>query len=336
MTSLKRFLDSCRCKRVDQQPVWLMRQAGRHLPEYQALRAEHDFLEMLTEENLIVEVSLQPWRRYGIDGVIIFSDILLLPMAMGMELMFLEGQGPKFKKLIASEEDLKNLKPLEPKKDILFLTDALKKIKKETGDEAALIGFAGSPWTVASYLMKEHEVSASSWLLERLTKETIVYLKAQISAGVDVIQIFDSWGGSLTKEEYAVWSGPHIKEIVSALKPTGVPVILYIKESKHLIEEMIQTGADVLSIGWETSLEEAKAMAKGKTAIQGNLNPHILMQATPAEIQRETEIMLETMKDYPGYIANLGHGVLPKTPVENVEAFVEKIKNQRSNIKDTD
>lgn len=318
------FLKNCQKIKTGRPPVWLMRQAGRHLPEYRLLRKQHDFLEMLTTEELIVEISLQPWRRYQTDSVIVFSDILLLPMVMGMELMFLEGQGPKFRKLIASEANLKTLKPFETARDIPFLTGALKKIKKELGGAAALIGFAGSPWTVASYMVKGKTFKN---LLEHLTEETIHYLQAQIEAGIDAIQIFDSWGGSLKPEEYAEWSGNYIKDIVQSLRPTGVPVILYIKESRHLLKEMLATGADVISVGWETPLQEAKAAAQGQAAIQGNFNPHVLMQARPETIAEETQKMLETMRGYPGYIANLGHGVLPKTPVENVAAFVNTVKN---------
>lgn len=327
------FLQSCQKNRTPRPAVWLMRQAGRHLPEYNALRAQHDFLEMLTKEELIVEVSLQPWRRYQMDAVIVFSDILLLPMAMGMKLMFLEGQGPKFKKLIETEKDLESLKSLKPKKDIPFLLGALKKIKKTVGDGAALIGFAGAPWTVASYMgtfpyvIRKSDNRGERPLLHRLTQETIVYLQAQIDAGVDAIQIFDSWGGSLKTEEYWEWSGRYIKEVITALKPAGVPITLYIKDSWHLLTEMMATGCDVISVGWETPLEEAKKLAQGKVAIQGNFNPHILMQASPVEVAAATQKMLATMKDYPGYIANLGHGVLPKTPVENVKTFVETVKD---------
>ncbi|MBI4125787.1 MAG: uroporphyrinogen decarboxylase [Deltaproteobacteria bacterium] len=326
---LTQFVKACHREIISQPPVWLMRQAGRHLPEYRALRDQHDFLEMLTTEELIVEVSLQPWRRYQTDAVIVFSDILLLPKVMGMNLMFLEGQGPKFRKLIANEEDLKALKKFEAERDIPFLTGALKKIKKEIGDRAALIGFAGSPWTVASYMLKDPSTRSGYLLkscLERLVQETVPYLQAQIEAGAEAIQIFDSWGGNLKAKEYAEWSGSYIKEIVQALRPSGVPCILYIKNSRHLLKEMLAAGPDVISVGWETPLEETKKAAEGKAAIQGNFNPHILMQSKPETIAQETQKMLETMKGYPGYIANLGHGVLPKTPVENVKAFVDTVQ----------
>lgn len=332
MNSQTRFLNSCKSKRVDRPPVWLMRQAGRCLPEYRALRERHDFLEMLTREELIAEVSLQPWRRFQMDAVIVFADILLLPMVLGMELQFLEGQGPKFPHLISGEKDLGALKKFNAAADIPFLTAALKKIKRETKDEAALIGFAGSPWTVASYVtqdfeeLREKNPALLKKILGRLTKETIPYLKAQVEAGADVLQIFDSWGGILSPSEYAEWSAPYIREIAAALKATGVPIIIYVKESAALLEEMIATACDVISVGWETPLAKAKQIAGGKVAIQGNFNPHILMQATPEEIRLAAKNMIREMEDYPGYIANLGHGVLPKTPVENIEAFTNTIK----------
>ncbi len=309
-----------------------MRQAGRALPEYRALREKHGFMEMLSTPELIVEISLQPWRRFKMDAVIVFSDILLIPWKMGMDLKFIEGQGPKFSKLIEEEKDLNLLKKIGPEKDCPFLLKALRQIRKEIGKEAALLGFAGSPWTVASYIVKEGVRSKK--VLEYLTEETIAYLKAQIEAGVDAIQIFDSWGGSLSVEEYAIWSAPYIKELVSRLKPTGVPIILYIKESAPLLKQMVATGADVISVGWETPLPRYLTLSGPKAptakyrqvAIQGNFNPHVLMQAKPEEIVTQTQIMLEEMKGCPGYIANLGHGVLPKTPVENIAAFVNTVK----------
>lgn len=327
-----RFLKACHTENTGRPPVWLMRQAGRFLPEYRALREKQDFMTLLKTEELITEVSLQPWRRLRMDAVIVFADILLLPHVMGMDLKFLEGQGPKFSKLIAAEKDLNELKPFKAEKDIPFLLKALHNIRKETGDEAALIGFAGSPWTVASYILasfdklKMNEPALLKKALERLTEETIAYLSAQIGAGVDAIQIFDSWGGVLSPEDYKIWSAPYIREIVAALKPGGVPIIVYVKESLPHLEAMLATGADVLSVGWETPLEDVRKKVSGKVAIQGNFNPHILMQATPAEIGRRTQEMLETMRGCPGYIANLGHGILPKTPVENVAAFVKTVK----------
>ncbi|MDO8528166.1 MAG: uroporphyrinogen decarboxylase [Deltaproteobacteria bacterium] len=342
MQSRDRFLKAARCQNNDRPPVWLMRQAGRSLPEYRALREQHDFLEMLTTEKLITEISLQPWRRFHMDAVIVFADILLLPWKMGMDLQFIDGVGPKFSHLIESEEDLNKLKNIEPEKDLPFLLNALRMIRQETekpltptlshkgrGREdgnPALLGFAGSPWTVASYIMSDaRDDSVVKQVLERLTEETIVYLNAQVEAGVDALQIFDSWGGNLSPQDYALWSAPYIKEIISALKPTGVPVILYVKESGPLLEQMVSTGCDVLSVGWETPLAEVK---KFKKVIQGNLDPDILLKATPEEIRSATKKMLEEMQDYPGYIANLGHGVLPKTPVENIAAFVETVKTK--------
>jgi len=180
-------------------------------------------------------------------------------------------------------------------------------------------------------MMKPSKNTADALLkrvLERLTKETISYLSAQIEAGVDAIQIFDSWGGSLTPEEYSIWSAPYIKDIVKALNPRGVPIIIYVKESEKLLGPMLETGADVISVGWETPLATAREKAKDKLAIQGNFNPHILMQATPQEVRTQTQNMLKRMEGYPGYIANLGHGVLPKTPIENVAAFVETVKGK--------
>lgn len=326
------FLDACGRKKTARPPVWLMRQAGRHLPEYRELRARHHFLEMLADEKLIAEISLQPWRRYRMDGVIVFSDILLIPSVCGMELKFLEGQGPKFSKPIAAGDDLKMLKELEPKKDVPFLLNALRALREEIKDNAALIGFAGSPWTVASYICadaagwRKREPASFKKVLDWVARQTIIYLTAQMKAGVDLLQIFDSWGGVLSEAEYREWSAPFIRQIVEGLPRPKPPVILYVRDSAPLLAPMRETGCDILSVGWETDLTEARTAVGEKFGLQGNLNPHILFQATPEEIRRETENMLKRMEGFGGYIANLGHGVLPKTPVENVAAFVETVQ----------
>lgn len=326
MLSKERFIKSAKRALPDRPPVWMMRQAGRHLPEYRAVKENHTFMEMVRDEEIVVDVTLQPWRRYRTDGVVVFADILLIPDAMGMGLSFTRGEGPQFARPIRDRADLKTLRPTDPSRDFLFLLNGLKRLRAELGDNAALLGFAGSPWTVMSYMTQSRDVKLKKEILERLTEETIQYLLAQIEAGVDCVQIFDSWGGRLSPAEYREWSLPYVAHICGAIQKTGVPVIIYIKESRPLLSEMLETGADIISIGSDTPLEEAKALACGRAAIQGNLSNELMVTASPDEVAAVTRAMLTEMKDFPGYIANLGHGLLPETPIENVAAFVDAVK----------
>lgn len=326
MLPKERFLKSAKRALPDRPPVWMMRQAGRHLPEYRAVKEKHSFMEMVRDEEIVVDVTLQPWRRYRTDGVVVFSDILLIPDAMGMGLSFARGEGPQFARPIRDRADLKALRSTDPSRDFPFLLRGLKRLRAELKDDAALLGFAGSPWTVMSYMTQSRDAKLKKEILERLTEETIQYLLAQVEAGADCVQIFDSWGGRLSPEEYREWSLPYVARICEAIQKTGVPVIIYIKESRPLLSEMLASGADVISIGSDTPLAKAKALARGRAAIQGNLSNELMATATPDEIATATAAMLEEMKDFPGYIANLGHGILPETPIENVSAFVETVK----------
>ena len=333
MNSRERFLKACQCQLVDRPPVWLMRQAGRYLPEYQSLRAKHSLLEMFTTTELVVEASLQPWRRFGMDAVIVFSDILIPSRAMGMKLDYVEGKGPQFSPPICAPEEIQNLKSFDPFTACPFLYDGLNQLRKTLGDRAALIGFCGTPWTTAYYML-EKEIGV--WKKERpkdlkrlltiLTRNLSEYLLAQVESGVDAIQLFDSWGGLLGPEEYEEWSGIFVATIIHTLKTKKIPVILFVKESAKLLQPMLQTEADVLSIGIDTDLASAAQVAGNKVAVQGNLDSEILLKETPAQIQAATKAMLQQMRGRAGYIANLGHGVLPKTPVENVAMFVNTVQ----------
>lgn len=329
MRPRERFVQAAKKEVLDRPPVWLMRQAGRHLPEYRAVKEKKSFMQMVKSEEIIFEVTLQPWRRYKMDCVVVFADILLIPDAMGMGLSFSQGKSPQFEKPIRDFSDLKNLRATDPSRDFPYLLKTLKRLRLELGDDAALLGFAGSPWTVMSYMTQSADPKLKKQILERLTEETIDYLLAQVESGVDAVQIFDSWGGRLTPEEYREWSLPYIVRICEALQKKGTPVILYIKESRPLLNEMCESGATVISVGSDTPLAEAATLARGKVAIQGNLSNELMVSATPEEIRQATEAMLQEMKDFPGYIANLGHGLLPETPIENVRSFVESITGNR-------
>ena len=341
MQSRERFLKAVRCEAVDRPPVWLMRQAGRYLPEYQAIREKHPFLEMATDPNLIAEISLQPWRRFQMDGVIVFSDILIPPRAMGLNLRFEKGEGPVFGNPIRSKKDVEALRPINPKKDIPFLLEGLRKIKKEIKEDAALIGFAGAPWTTASYMVEGQGKNGfpifKSWikkepvllknLLQALTDSIGDYAEAQIDAGADVIQFFDSWGGLLSAQEYAAWSAPYLKQLVDRVRRKSVPAILFVKDSAPLLQAMKQVDADVFSIGEETSLSEARRIFGTQKAVQGNLSPNLLLEGSKSEVISATEALLQNNKNEIGFIVNLGHGILPKTPVDNVSALIETVRH---------
>ncbi len=327
--SRERFLKACRSEPVDRPPVWLMRQAGRYLPEYQSIRAKHSLLEMFTTTELIVEASLQPWHRFGMDAVIVFSDILIPSRAMGMSLDYVEGKGPQFSDPICFPDQIQKLKSFDPLVACPFLYNGLQQLRSKLGKTTALIGFCGTPWTTAHYMLekeiaiwKKEQPKKLAQLLSLLTENLISYLLAQVESGVDVVQLFDSWGGLLSPAEYEQWSGQYVAAIVQALQAKKIPVILFVKESAALLQPMLQTGADVLSVGSATDMNSVSG------AVQGNLDSEILLHASVEEVQQKTKEMLYSMRGRSGYIANLGHGVLPKTPVENVEAFVESVLHE--------
>jgi uroporphyrinogen decarboxylase len=338
MNSRERFLAACRHEVVDRPPVWLMRQAGRYLPEYQEIKAQHDFMTMCQTPELAAEISLQPWRRFGVDAVIVFSDILIPCAAMGQEVFF-DDLGPHLSPTIQSQSDLAKLSDFDPGKT-QHLWDTLTVLKKEIAGQAALLGFCGSPWTTVSYMVEGRSRSDPSELkihhlmkndpdvlhslLQKVTQTLIHYLKGQISVGVDMIQIFESWGGSLTKKDFEVFAQPYIRELIENV--TGsVPITLYCQKCEPLLESLVKTGCDILSVDWRLPLAEVRSKIPNNMVLQGNLDPQVLFHS-PASIQKATEAMLANNANHPGYIANLGHGVIKGTPVESVAAFVETIK----------
>ena len=333
LTSRERFLNACRCRPVDRPPVWLMRQAGRYLPEYQAIRAKHNFITMATTPELIVDISLQPWRRFQMDAVIVFSDILIPPRAMGMDLNFIEGEGPQFSNPIRTEKDIDALTLLNPARDVPFLLQSLKILRSELKNQAALIGFAGAPWTTAAYMINGE---IKDWILERpqqlrklldkMTEAIGGYVAAQIAAGVDVIQFFDTWGGLLTPEEFQEWSAPYLKKLIAKVRATQTPTILFVKNSAPHLAGMLATDCDVISVSEETKIATARKIVGPQKSIQGNLDPQLLLTGTPDQVRTAARELLQTIAGHPGHIINLGHGVLPKTPVDNVAALVETVR----------
>ncbi len=332
LTRKELFLRACRCDPVPRVPVWMMRQAGRYLPEYREIRAQHSFLEVCKTPDLAVEVSLQPFRRLGVDAIIIFSDILIPAEAMGLQLE-LGDAGPNLPDPVRTAMDVKKLRIFDPEKETGFLMEALRRTIKNAGPEVPVLGFAASPWTLACYMVegrtKEGFATVKSFLyrepkvfrdlLQKISKATTLYLKGQIAAGVSAVQLFDTWCGELNLADYTEFVLPAVQEIIAGLGGT-VPVIYYTKASHHLLPAIAKAGANVLSVDWRVSLKELRAIAGPRVALQGNLDPAFLLG--PKEKIRQTTLDIVYELAGIGHILNLGHGILQHTPVENAQLFI--------------
>ncbi|MBK8188465.1 MAG: uroporphyrinogen decarboxylase [Cellvibrio sp.] len=345
MTPLKndRFLRALLKQPVDVTPVWMMRQAGRYLPEYRASRAKAgDFMGLCTNPELACEVTLQPLERYPLDAAILFSDILTIPDAMGLGLYFETGEGPKFKKVIQSTQDIEQLKAVNPEKDLPYVIDAVRLIRRELNGSVPLIGFSGSPWTLATYMieggssrdfhktkqMLYNQPEALHQLLSVLADSVVAYLNAQIQAGAQAVQIFDSWGGALSHAAYQEFSLGYMDKIVKGLikenEGRSVPVILFTKGGGQWIESMAETGAHALGLDWTTDLNQARQRVGHKVALQGNMDPAVLY-ATPEKIQQEVKRILESYGSGTGHVFNLGHGITPEVDPANAGAFIDAV-----------
>jgi len=330
---------------VERPPVWMMRQAGRYLPEYRVLREKHGFFERCQTPELACAITLQPVDLIGVDAAILFSDILVVPQAMGLEVQLIESKGPVLPDPIKSESDLARISVPDVHEKLNYVFDAIKLIKKELNGKVPLIGFAGAPWTLLCYMVqgkgsktfdeaKEFcytQPKTAHRLLQMITDVTIAYLKQQARSGADVVQIFDSWGGLLGKDDFENLSLHYISQIVEALKEE-VPVIVFAKGAWHSLEAMAATGAQGLGIDWCTPPSFARQLAGNKIVLQGNFDPAKLLSPIPV-IKKEVQKMLT---EFGGqrYIANLGHGILPHVPVDHAKAFVETVK-EWSSIKAT-
>jgi uroporphyrinogen decarboxylase len=326
------FLRACRGEALPRVPVWMMRQAGRYLPEYRELRAKHSFLEVCKTPDLAVEVSLQPFLRLGVDAVIVFSDILIPAEAMGMELE-LGDAGPNLPKPVRSAADVRKLRLFDPEMETGFLMEAIRRIVRTAGPDVPVLGFAGAPWTLACYMVegraKEGFASVKKFLntepqtfrelLHRIAQATIGYLKAQIAAGASAVQLFDTWCGELARPDYRAFALPAVQEVISAVRGT-VPVIYYTKASYHLLPAIADSGADVLSCDWRVDLGELRAALGPKVALQGNLDPAMLLGPREQIRQKTRETLLQL--GGAGHILNLGHGILPNTTIEGAQTFI--------------
>lgn len=334
MNSRERFLAACRREPVDRPPAWMMRQAGRNLPEYRELRKDTPFMQMVHNPAQSAEVTLQPIRRYGMDAAVIFCDILVPAEVLGLHVEIQEGRGPVLTPPLRSMAELDKLPKGDPTKDCAFLGKALQIVRAELGEERAMIGFCGAPFTLASYMIEgkssRNFENTIQWMLgrpdefhalqERVVDVSIPYLQLQVDAGADALQIFDSWGGTHDAATYAKHMLPHVKRLVAAAKGMGVPVILYVNGCSHLIEVLLEAEPDVLSVDWRVDPAEAMRRVGPNVALQGNLNPTILY-APPEVVEREARRVLDAFSGHPGYIFNLGSGILPTTPMESVKAL---------------
>jgi uroporphyrinogen decarboxylase len=327
---------------VDRPPVWLMRQAGRALPEYRKLKEKYTFLQLVQTPELAAEVTLQPVRRFGFDAAILFSDILVIPEAMGQPYRFRETGGIEMDFKIQSAADIEKLSVEHVCEKLNYVAAALNILRKELGEKTALIGFSGSPWTLATFMMEggsaekftkakalfAADKKTFSALMDKLSAAVTAYLQMQIAAGADALQIFDSHGGHLPAADFQEASGRWMKEIIANLR-AKVPVTVFSLGTHGNWNDLAATGANVLGIDWQFSLAEARKLLPGKIGIQGNLKPALLAEATPEKVATETNRLLEEMRGRDGYIFNLGHGVPPAAKLENIAALVETVKNFR-------
>lgn len=328
---------------VDRTPVWMMRQAGRYLPEYRATRAKAgDFLTMCKTPELACEVTLQPLRRFPLDAAILFSDILTIPDAMGLGLYFVESEGPKFKHPLRTADDIEKLGAPDPESELRYVMDAVRTIRRELDGSLPLIGFAGSPWTLATYmvegrgghdfaLIKKMLYDAPEMLhglLKKLAGSVRDYLNAQIRAGVQAVQIFDTWGGVLSSEVYAQFSLRYMREIIDGLirehDGRRVPVIVFTKGGGQWLEAMADSGCDALGLDWTTRLDGARQRVGDKVALQGNLDPCALY-AKPVAIREQVATVLADFGTHDGHVFNLGHGILPTIDPEHAGAMITAV-----------
>lgn len=345
MTALKNdiFIKALLRQPIDRTPVWMMRQAGRYLPEYRQVREQAgSFLNLCTNPELACEVTLQPLRRFAFDAAILFSDILTIPDAMGLGLYFTEGEGPKFSKPIKTAADVHNLPIPDPADELRYVTDAVSLIRKSLQGSVPLIGFSGSPWTLATYMveggssksfqkiksMMYEQPQLLHIMLDKLAQTVAAYLNAQIEAGAQAVMLFDTWGGMLTSEDYNEFSLYYAKQVRALLKTEvdgqQIPTILFTKGGGLWLETMADAGYDALGLDWQTDIHTARARVGDKVALQGNMDP-IALYAKPEVIVDKVKTILHKYGNGSGHVFNLGHGILPDINPEHVKAMVDAV-----------
>lgn len=345
MTSLKNdiFIKTLLKQPVDRTPVWMMRQAGRYLPEYRAIRAKAgSFLDLCTNPELACEVTLQPLERFDFDAAILFSDILTIPDAMGLGLYFSEGEGPKFKNPVRTEADIKKLPIPDPAIDLSYVIDAVSLIRKNLQGRVPLIGFSGSPWTLATYMVEGsssksfqkvkglmyEQPKLMHQMLNKLAQSVASYLNAQIEAGAQAVMVFDTWGGMLSTEDYNEFSLSYARQVRALLNTNvngeEVPTIFFTKGGGLWLEDMADAGYSALGLDWQTDIAKARARVGDKVALQGNMDP-IALYAEPEQIRQKVANILQKYGRGPGHVFNLGHGILPDVNPEHVKAMVDAV-----------
>lgn len=345
MTALKNdiFLRALLKQPIDRTPVWMMRQAGRYLPEYRQVREQAgSFLDLCTNPELACEVTLQPLRRFKFDAAILFSDILTIPDAMGLGLYFTEGEGPKFKSPIKTATDINKLSIPDPHSELKYVIDAVSLIRKSLEGSVPLIGFSGSPWTLATYMVEGgssksfqkvkglmfDQPKLMHTLLNKLAQSVALYLNAQIAAGAQAVMLFDTWGGMLSTEDYHEFSLFYAKQVKSLLTdgPNGekIPSIFFTKGGGLWLEAMADSGYDALGLDWQTDLHNARTRVGNKVALQGNMDP-VTLYASPETITEKVKVVLEKYGKGSGHVFNLGHGILPDINPEHVKAMVDAV-----------
>ncbi len=336
------FLRALRQEIVERPPVWMMRQAGRYLPDYLKLKAKYDFFTRVQTPELATEITLQPINQVGVDAAIIFSDILVIPQAMGLEVLMEEGKGPSLPVVIKNQQGIDELRIDGVEENLSYVMNALSLTKKELNGRVPLIGFAGAPWTILCYMVEGK--GSKTWdkakqfaytqpllaheLLQKITTITISYLKAQVKAGADVVQVFDSWAGALSPADFKVYAQPYLLQIADALKDDA-PVILFPKGSWYALEDLSKSSASGLGIDWCVSPEMARKLTCNSITLQGNFDPAKLLAPIP-EIKKAVKEMIDAFGTQ-RYIANLGHGITPNVPVDHARAFVDAVKEYQGN-----
>ncbi|MEO6228971.1 MAG: uroporphyrinogen decarboxylase [Ferruginibacter sp.] len=339
MTLIKNdlLLRTLRKETVERPPVWMMRQAGRYLPDYLKLKAKYDFFTRVQTPELACAITLQPIDQVGVDAAIIFSDILVIPQAMGLEVLMEEGKGPSLPKVIETQKDIDNLITDAAEHSLKYVYDALSLTKSELNNRVPLIGFAGAPWTILCYMVEGK--GSKTWekakqfaytqpllahqLLQKITDITISYLKLQAKAGADTVQVFDSWAGSLSPADFKMFAQPYLLQIADALKD-DVPVILFPKGSWYALKELSKSSASGIGIDWCITPQFARELTGNRVALQGNFDPAKLLAPIP-EIKKAVKEMIDAFGTQ-NYIANLGHGITPNIPVDHARAFVDAVK----------
>ncbi|NWF75779.1 MAG: uroporphyrinogen decarboxylase [Nitrospirae bacterium] len=332
------FLKACRGEKVEYTPVWLMRQAGRYLPEYQAIRSHIDFLTLCKTPSLAAEVTLQPVNLLGVDAAILFSDILIPVESMGMKLEFSEKEGPLLSEPIRNKLSVERLVIPDIEEDLSFVLETIRILRKELKNKVPLIGFSGAPFTLATYmieggtsrnflhtkkLMFQHS-NVFDYLMEKIATTITAYLSAQIHSGVQAVQIFDTWAGILSPVDYKTYALPYVKKVISEIKKEGVPIIYFVNDCAGILREVKKAGADVIGIDWRIDIADAIKKLGKKLVVQGNLDPCSLFLSREKLEDRIKDILWKG-ENAKGHIFNLGHGVLPQTPAENVIAMVEMV-----------